>query len=120
MLVPDAPVIRELRAITPSIYEALLVCKARADWTASGSRDRVPQHPSALLGTGFHSVVEQASRGRLPRDADGCRAAARDLFDSQTRGLLERAHPLLRAKFPSSTRLPFYYLFRERAAVRAV
>jgi hypothetical protein len=37
------------------------------------------------------------------------------LFDDRMRGLFAEAHPLLRVKFSSPDRLPFYHLYRARA-----
>lgn len=121
MRIPGQPAVRELSHLSPSLYEAVLVCKARAAWIAFGDRDRVPQHPRALLGTCVHAVVEDAHNGRLPPgDDDSRRAAAREIFDRKAKDLYDGAHPLLRAKFPAAERIPYYYLFRERAALLAL
>jgi len=45
--------------------------------------------------------------------------AARTLFDQRENALYERVHPLLRAKFNSPQKIPFYHLYRERAAAEA-
>lgn len=42
--------------------------------------------------------------------------AAELLFDERVRALFHAAHPLLRAKFSGPDRLPYYYLYRARAA----
>ena len=121
MRIPEQPAVRELKHLSPSLYEAVLVCKARAAWIAFGDPDRVPQHPRALLGTCVHAVVEDAHNGRLPPgDDDSRRAAAREIFDRKAKDLYDGAHPLLRAKFPAAERIPYYYLFRERAALLAL
>jgi hypothetical protein len=121
MRIPDRPNVRELKHLSPSLYEAALLCRARAAWAAFGDRDALPQHPRALLGTCLHSVMEDAHNGELaPGGDEARRVAARQMFDLRAKELYERAHPLLRAKFVTPDRLPYYNLFRERAALLAL
>ncbi len=121
MHIPEQPAVKELKHLSPSLYEAARLCKARAAWIAFGDRDRVPAHPRALLGMCVHAVVEEAHHGRLPPgDEESRRAAARDTFDRKAKELHHAAHPLMRVKFPTPERIPYYYLFRERAAVLAL
>jgi len=122
MRVPPAPDITPLKQLSPSAYEALLRCKGRAAWAAHGDRSVVPQHPKALLGTCLHSVVEEAHNGTLPSGLDEQTrlSLARQLFDRRAQTLYEQAHPLVRAKFSSPERLPYYNLYRERAALEAL
>ena len=81
----------------------------------------MPQHPKAILGICLHGVVEAAHTGRFTSADEGStRGAARELFDRSAADLHRRAHVLLRAKFSSPERMPYYNLFRERAAVLAV
>ncbi len=121
MRVPPAPDVRSLQQVSPSLYEALLRCRARAAWTAYGDRSTVPQHPKALLGVCLHAVVEEAHKGALAgTNGDARLAAAKQAFDRRAVLLYEEAHPLLRAKFSSPERLPYYNLSRERAALEAV
>lgn len=121
MRIPEQPGIKELKHLSASLYEAARVCKARAAWIAFGDRGSVPAHPRALLGTCVHAVLEEAHCGRLPPgDEEFRRAAARDAFDRKAKELYAAAHPLIRVKFPSPERIPYYYLFRERAAVLAL
>jgi PD-(D/E)XK nuclease superfamily len=76
----------------------------------------VPSHPAALLGTCFHDMVAAATSGRL----DGADLeAARDYFDRVAVQAYEAAHPLIRVKFSSPQKIPYYFLMRERAAVYA-
>jgi len=96
----------------------LRVCRAKAAWAAFGERRAVPEHPMALLGSCFHAVMEKAVAGAFPVDEAG-RDAARLAFDQLVRSRYGLAHPLLRTKFPSSDKLPYYNLFRERAALLA-
>lgn len=118
---PIRPPVRALTQLSPSLYEAALQCRARATWMALGDRDALPHHPRALLGIAVHAVVEAAHRGELSADDDDTRRqAARDLFDRKARQLHEDAHPLIRAKFKTAERLPFYNLFRERATAMAL
>ena len=121
MRLPQLPVLKQFKRLTPTLYEAALACKARAVWTAFGQRDAVPQHPRALLGMSLHAVLEAAHKGQIaPNDEASCRAAARSIFEMTARDLYDHAHPLLRAKFKTPERLPYYNLFRERAALLAV
>jgi len=119
VLVPDPPVPAPIERISPTLYETLLGCPARAAWSAHGRRDALAPHPLALLGTCFHGVMEAVQKGRISGNADECQAAARDSFDVLAARIHEDAHPLLKVKFPSPEKLPYYNLFRERAAVLA-
>ena len=110
-----------LTRLSPSQYQAGRMCKARLAWAARGRRDELPDHPKALLGTSFHAVVEAAALGRFPEENDeAIGAVARDMFDQVTGSAYGRAHELLRVKYRSAEALPYYYLFRERAALAAV
>ncbi len=121
MRLPEHPTVKELKHLSPSLYEAVLACKARAAWIAFGDREAVPSHPRALLGSCVHAVVENANNGGLPAgDPESRRAAAREIFRRKAKELYDRAHPLARAKFAAPERMPYYYLFRERAAVLAL
>jgi RecB family exonuclease len=120
MRLPAAPNVNALKQISPSIYEALLQCRARAAWPASGDRRAVPQHPKAVLGACLHAVVEEAHKGGFAgKDGEVRLAAARNAFDEHAALLYKEAHPLLRAKFSGPERLPYYNLYRERAAIEA-
>jgi hypothetical protein len=119
MKTPKPPALKTLNQITPSIYEQATRCKARAAWAAFGARGAVPEHPAALLGSCFHHVLARASGGALGVDADAALSAARSLFDTEARARLEAAHPLVRAKFRTAERLPYFFLLRERAAALA-
>jgi hypothetical protein len=89
-------------------------------WTVAGRRSELPDHPKALLGTCFHKVVEAAATGRFPSGNEELTGdAARDMFDQLATAAYGRAHPLLRVKYQSVDVLPYYYLFRERAALMA-
>lgn len=110
---PPTPV--QLEHLTPSIYEASLKCLAKSVWYAFGQRGVVPENPAGILGTSFHSVLEAANRGILSPN----RADARKQFDSAALSQYERAHPLLKLKFPSYQRLPYYNFRREQAVLLA-
>jgi hypothetical protein len=121
MRLPESPLVKELTHLSPSLYEAARLCNARAAWAAFGARDRVPQSPQALLGTCLHAVVEEAHHGRFAStDNEGRRGNAQAAFDRKAKELHQAAHPLIRIKFPIPERIPYYYLFRERAAVLAL
>jgi RecB family exonuclease len=97
------------------------MCQARLAWAARGRRADLPDHPKALLGTSFHAVVEAAALGRLADESEETiGTAAREMFDEVTGSAYGLAHELLRAKYRSAEALPYYYLFRERAALAAV
>ncbi len=119
MRIPSPPPHRRLERISPSLFEAALSCKARASWMATSEQNRLPQHPAALLGRCFHAVMAAASQGRLAPGDDLGRTTARELFDRLAQLQYDEAHPLLRLKFPSVERLPFFNLVRERAALHA-
>ena len=108
-----------MERISPSVYEAALNCKARASWTASGDQSQVPQQPAAMLGRCFHAVVAAAHNGELELSDDAGKTSARERFDNVAQSLYDEAHPLLRVKFPTVERLPFYNLLRERAVLHA-
>lgn len=116
MFVPDPPVLVQLERITPSIYEASIACLARAAWYALGNSSTLPEHPAGILGTAFHSVVATAHRGELPVEDESNRTPARKLFDKIAQGLYDESHQLVKLKFPAIKHLPFYNLYRERAA----
>lgn len=117
MLAPQPPTIKKLERISPTTYEAAMRCVARASWLASGDRKLLPPHPRALLGIGVHAVLEQARRAGIPGGSvEQRRCAAANLFDEKMATQFEQTHPLLRAKFDTQNRIPFYNLYRARAA----
>jgi hypothetical protein len=64
--------------------------------------------------------VEQANLGRFANLGREERLeAARNIFDRRAQMIYAQAHPLLRAKFNLPEKLPYYNLYRERAAVEA-
>lgn len=120
MQIPVPPDTASLRHLAPSQYEAGRACKARLAWTTCGRRDELPVHPKALLGTCFHAVIEAAATGRFAaQDDEVIGASAREMFDRQAAIAYSGAHALLRVKYRSVEVLPYYYLFRERAALLA-
>lgn len=120
MRVPRAATVAPIPQLSPSVYQALLRCRARAAWAAHGDRTAVPMLPKALLGTCFHAAVEEANMGRLSGLArEEQLQAARNVFDRRARTVYAQTHPLLRAKFSSPEKLPYYNLYREHAAIEA-
>ena len=75
--------------------------------------------PAAILGTSFHAVIEAAQRGELVVASDSDHAPARQLFDETAQALYSEAHQLIRLKFVTLDRLPYYNLQRERATLLA-
>lgn len=120
MIVPLAPAIRELDRISPTTYEAILKCIARAAWLVSSDNQLLPSHPGALLGTALHFVLERARSGDVKANSEDQRLLeAGLLFDEKMKELFMEAHPMLRAKFDNQQLLPFYNLYRARAAQMA-
>ncbi|MDC0682624.1 PD-(D/E)XK nuclease family protein [Sorangium atrum] len=120
MLVPTPPTIKRIERISPTLYEAAMKCTSRAAWLAGGDGKLVPPHPRALLGTGVHAVLERARAGGVAGTTeDEWRSGAERFFDEKMRQLFAATHPLLHAKFDGPDRLPFYNLFRARAAQMA-
>jgi len=117
--VPETPTIAPLDHISPSIYEASLKCLAKATWYAQGDRRTLPDHPAAILGICFHTVVAASHYLNMTGERSAVREAARSLFDRKAATLYENVHPLSKAKFSSPERLPYYNLYRERAALYA-
>lgn len=121
MLVPTLPVIKKLDRISPTLYEAALKCTSRAAWIAARDRKSLPPHPRALLGIGVHAVLERARfEGIAGGTDDERRVNAERIFDGKMDELFAGTHPLLHAKFEGRERLPFYNLYRARAAQMAV
>lgn len=121
MRIPRPPNIAPLAHLSPSQYQAGRVCKARLAWTTRGRPGDLPDHPKALLGTSFHAVVEAAGLGRFREESEeAIGTAAREMFDQVVGSAYGRAHQLLRVKYRSAHTLPYYYLFRERAALAAI
>lgn len=121
MLVPTPPTIKKIERISPTLYEAAMKCTSRAAWLAGGDRRLLPPHPRALLGIGVHAVLERARSGGIGGGReDERRAHAERIFDEEMQEMFAATHPLLRAKFDGPDRLPFYNLFRARAAQIAV
>lgn len=120
MQVPIPPSTNSLRHLAPSQYEAGRACKARLAWMTCGRRDELPVHPKALLGTCFHAVLEAAATGRLAvQDDEAIGESAREMFDRQAAIAYAGTHALLRVKYRSVEDFPYYYLYRERAALLA-
>lgn len=120
MQIPVPPNVSSVRHLAPSHYEAGRACKARLAWTTCGRRNELPDHPKALLGTCFHAVLEAAATGSLPaEDDEAIGASAREMFDRLAATAYAGAHALLRVKYRTVEVLPYYYLFRERAALLA-
>jgi hypothetical protein len=119
MIAPEPPALRRMEHISPASYEASLACMAKAAWYAFGDRSVLPDHPATLLGICFHAVAAAAHRGGLTGEGEALLTSARELFDHQAQRLHFAAHPLLKQKFPSVERIPYYYMQRERAVVRA-
>ena len=117
MLVPEPPTIAGIDTISPTVYEAALQCLARASWMAFADRNALPPNPRALLGNAVHLLLERASRSATPGTTEEQRVVdAAEHFDEEMKGLFRRAHPLIRAKFENEERIPFYNLYRARAA----
>jgi hypothetical protein len=120
MLIPTAPEPTTVDRISPALYEDLLTCYAKGAWDIGGDRGRVPPQPARLLGVAFHAVLEAVHQGEISGDPHERREAARQAFDRSAARLYESAHPLVRVKFRSPERLPYYNQQRELAAMLAM
>jgi len=96
---PAIPSPMRLDHITPSLYEELRACPAKATWSAGGERGGLPAHPVELLGVAFHRVMAAAQNGELGDQVEVRKLAARSLFDQIAESLHHDAHPLVRLKF---------------------
>lgn len=119
MQIPPPPQTLPIGVVSPSLFEALRACKAKAVWTRFGAGRVIPETPNALLGTSFHKVMEIAALGQLPAEEAAIPMAARSVFDAEAQRAFDTAHPILRSKYPTKEHLPNYFLQRERAVVAA-
>lgn len=119
MDLPPIPTVRNLESISPSFYNAALLCKARAAWQQFGARETLPASSGSILGSCFHAVMEMGNQGRLPSGEEGIRQA-KAAFDEEAARRFADAHPLIRSKFASPEKLPFFFGRRARAITLAV
>jgi CRISPR/Cas system-associated exonuclease Cas4 (RecB family) len=119
MIIPETPSPAQVERISPSLYEVLLGCPAKAAWYTQGERGKLAPHPAALLGTAFHGVMEAANKGQFQGPQDERRNMARTKFDALAASAYSSANPLLKTKFSSPEKLPFYNQQRELAALLA-
>jgi len=120
MKLPVPQALAPLKSLSPSRYNAALVCPARALWGRVLPPGALPSSPGAVLGLAFHDVIEAANVGRIGGDEAKMRAEAGRLFDEEAQKQMNAAHPLLRAKFSSPLRLPYYNQKRAGALMQAV
>jgi PD-(D/E)XK nuclease superfamily len=118
MDLPPIPALRSLESISPSFYNAALLCRARAAWQQFGPRGALPASTGSIIGACFHAVMEMGNQGRLSEGEEGIREA-KAAFDRKAGQLFSEAHPLLKAKFVSPERFPFYFERRARVAILA-
>jgi PD-(D/E)XK nuclease superfamily protein len=118
-VLPHPPKPAQLPRLSPTLYEALRVCRARAAWLAFGERETLPGSPFAILGSCFHAVAAAAQKGQLPVVDGSVAAAARQMFDAQAEQRFALAHKVLKAKYGAKERLPYYYVRREAAIILA-
>jgi PD-(D/E)XK nuclease superfamily len=119
MDLPALPAIRVLERISPSFYNAGIICLARAAWLRFGDKYSLPSSTGAILGSAFHAVMELGNRGRFLQGA-ACLSEAKIEFDKETQRLFADAHPLLKAKYATPAKIPFYSIRRSRAAALAL
>ena len=118
MDLPPIPALRSLESISPSFYNAALLCRARAAWQQLGPRGALPASTGSIIGACFHAVMEMGNQGRLSEGEEGIREA-KAAFDRKAGQLFSEAHPLLKAKFVSPEKFPFYFERRARVAILA-
>jgi PD-(D/E)XK nuclease superfamily len=119
MDLPAVPALRPLESISPSFYNAGITCRARAAWQQFGDRYSLPSSTGAMLGSSFHAVMEIGNQGKLPSGDAGLRMAKTE-FDKEAHRLFAHAHPLLKAKYATPLKIPFYSIRRSRAAALAM
>lgn len=115
MDLPPVPALQTLERISPSFYNAALLCKARAAWQQFSVKQSLPTSSGSILGSCFHTVMEVANQGRLSPGEEGFRQA-KAAFDREANRRFAEAHSLIRVKFASPEKLPFYFERRARAA----
>jgi hypothetical protein len=120
MKLPHVPVPEPISSVTPSFYNVILRCKAKAVWVRFGVRNSFPVSPFALLGTAFHMVTEASARGNLPDEESERREAAYALFEQEALRLLNASHPFVRRQFSSAHELPYFYRLQAQAAEASV
>ncbi len=119
MDLPPLPSLCSVDSISPSFYNAALVCKAKAAWQRFGNRESIPVSTGAILGSCFHAIMEMGNRGRFGQGrADS--EQAKTAFDEAARRLFSATHPLVRLKFSSPEKIPFYFQKRARAVALAI
>jgi len=118
MNLPPIPALRRLASISPSFYNAALLCRSRAAWQQFGPRGALPASTGSIIGACFHAVMEMGNQGCLPEGEEGIREA-KAAFDRKAGQLFSEAHPLLKAKFLSPEKFPFYFERRARVATLA-
>jgi hypothetical protein len=119
MDLPTPPTLAKIDKISPSFYNAGLLCKAKAAWQKFGVRQSMPASTGSILGSCLHAVVERGNRGGLSPGREGIEQA-KIAFDAEAKLRFSEAHPLIRAKFASPEKIPFYFQRRARAVVLAV
>jgi len=120
MQTPSPPQLRSLQHISPSLYASARSCGARAGWAVFGKNGDFPETPAALLGRAFHITMGRAAVEGQHGSTSEIQSVSRNVFNVAANELHSKAHPLLRAKFPRTELLPYYYLVRERVALAAL
>jgi hypothetical protein len=119
MDLPPIPLLKNLESISPSFYNAALLCKARAAWQQFGARNTLPASTGAILGSCFHAVMEVGNQGVLQSGEQGIHQA-KAIFDREAHRRFAESHPLIRAKFSSPEKFPFFFGRRAKAVTLAV
>lgn len=119
MDLPVLPPLHVLERISPSFYNAGIICQARAAWLRFGDKYSLPSSTGAMLGSAFHAVMDLGNRGMFSQGAAGLGEAKKE-FDKEAQKLFAHAHPLLKAKYATPTKIPFYSIRRSRAAALAL
>lgn len=96
------------------MYNSAKRCLARVAFALDKNvRQSIPVSPSALLGNAYHEVVAQLNTHQLKLNSTTDLVdVIHKRFDEVTTRMYAQAHWLLRAKYPSVSRLPGYYLQR--------
>lgn len=115
MKLPCWPTIGPISSITPSLYNELIRCPARALWAATGARNVLPENPRTLLGQAFHYAISKSSRLDEQGANQDVRQSVSDSYQACSLKLYEAAHPLIRWRWPTVRHLPDYEILKEYA-----
>lgn len=109
--------LKTIEAISPTLAEALRVCKLRAGLSRAANADKyILGNPRAWLGTAYHAVLEGAGLTQV----DGLEPRVRGLWEAAVHREYERArHHNLNKRFGVPESWPGYHVVAAMALIRA-